>query len=389
MKKLAIIGCGGIGTYHLEHFLDYKDIELAGFCDLIPERAEGFVKMAGKGRAFTDYREMYDAVNPDMVFICIPPTCHGEIEFETIRRGIPFFVEKPLCMSYAHSQILYELADRHNVVLYCDHIFLHAPAVEYLKAHIADFGNIVSITARRINLGLFQSATDVVWDLAIHDLSIIDYLIGLDVRRVSVFRQKYLNYPNDAFAVLSLELTNNVIVMINVSWLSPIKVREITIGGSRQTAIYDETRSDKLRIYTSGVVLEQNLQTPTLHQMMIKYRLGEVQTPEITKELALDRSIKTFVRLVRTKMRENTESRSVKNAQSVQNADSSVDKTDKAGNADGLGGLGEAAHQNTHNGTQSRLEIHKDVQSLLWGEAEYRAHTLRVMAVLERLREAR
>ena len=105
--------------------------------------------------------------------------------------------------------------------------------------------------------------------------------------------------------------------------------------------------------------------------------------------LALDRSIKTFVRLVRTKMRENTESRSVKNAQSVQNADSSVDKTDKAGNADGLGGLGEAAHQNTHNGTQSRLEIHKDVQSLLWGEAEYRAHTLRVMAVLERLREAR
>jgi len=97
MKKLALIGCGGIGRYHLQHFLQFKDIQLAGFCDLITERAESFAAEAG-GAAFTDYREMYDAIRPDMVFIGIPPTAHGEIELETIRRRIPFFVEKPVAL---------------------------------------------------------------------------------------------------------------------------------------------------------------------------------------------------------------------------------------------------------------------------------------------------
>ena len=99
MKKLAMIGCGGIGGYHLGHFLQFKDIvELAGFCDLVPEKAQAFVEKAGCGKAFTDWREMYDEIQPDMVFICIPPYCHGEIELETIKRGIPFFVEKPLAL---------------------------------------------------------------------------------------------------------------------------------------------------------------------------------------------------------------------------------------------------------------------------------------------------
>ena len=99
MKKLCIIGCGGIGTYHLGHFLDYKDIELAGFCDLVIEKAEAFVKRAGQGKAYADYRVMYDEVKPDMVFICVPPYCHGEIEFETIARGIPMFIEKPVALN--------------------------------------------------------------------------------------------------------------------------------------------------------------------------------------------------------------------------------------------------------------------------------------------------
>lgn len=97
MKKLALIGCGGIGQYHLSHLLQFHDIELAGFCDLIPERAEAFVQKAG-GQAFTDFRQMYDTISPDLVFICVPPTAHGDIEFETIRRRIHFFVEKPVAL---------------------------------------------------------------------------------------------------------------------------------------------------------------------------------------------------------------------------------------------------------------------------------------------------
>ncbi|MBP8989052.1 MAG: Gfo/Idh/MocA family oxidoreductase [Clostridia bacterium] len=97
MKKLAMIGCGGIGQYHLNHFLKFPDIELAGFCDLVAGRAEDFVRQAG-GQAFTDFRKMYDDINPDMVFICVPPYAHGDIEMETIQRKIPFFVEKPVAL---------------------------------------------------------------------------------------------------------------------------------------------------------------------------------------------------------------------------------------------------------------------------------------------------
>lgn len=99
MKKLAIIGCGGIGTYHMSHFIGFTDlIEFAGFCDLIPERAECFADEVGCGKVFTDYREMLDDVKPDLVFICVPPTEHGKIEFDLIDRDIPFFVEKPLAL---------------------------------------------------------------------------------------------------------------------------------------------------------------------------------------------------------------------------------------------------------------------------------------------------
>jgi len=98
MKKLAQIGCGGIGGYHLDHFLKFDDVELVGFCDIIPERAEAFVKRAGRGKAFADFRKMYDETAPDMVFIGIPPYAHGEIEFETAERGIHMFVEKPVTL---------------------------------------------------------------------------------------------------------------------------------------------------------------------------------------------------------------------------------------------------------------------------------------------------
>lgn len=139
MKKLAIIGCGGIGTYHLGHFMEYRDVELAGFCDLIPERAEKFAETAGCGRAFTDYREMYDAVKPDMVFICIPPTCHGEIELETIHRGIHFFVEKPLSLDLDLARRIRDAAEAAGIItasgFQCRYSNIVQPTVDFIRTH--------------------------------------------------------------------------------------------------------------------------------------------------------------------------------------------------------------------------------------------------------------
>lgn len=139
-KKLALIGCGGIGGYHLDNFLKLDGlVELAGFCDLILSRAEAFVEKAGSGKAFSNFMEMYDEIQPDMVFIGIPPTCHGEIEFETIRRGIPFFVEKPLALDPELArELVKQVEEKHLIAasgFQCRYDSINEEAKEYIKAH--------------------------------------------------------------------------------------------------------------------------------------------------------------------------------------------------------------------------------------------------------------
>jgi len=149
MKKLALIGCGLIGDYHLDHLMQFKDISLAGFCDVTLERAESFVKKAGQGKAFSDYLEMYDQVKPDMVFICIPPTVHGIIEFETIKRRIPFFVEKPIAIDLELALELKTQVEKAKLTaasgFQCRYDNINEAAKKYIKAK-----KILTVQASRI-----------------------------------------------------------------------------------------------------------------------------------------------------------------------------------------------------------------------------------------------
>ena len=137
MKKLALIGCGIIGDYHLDHFKQFEDIEVVGCCDLILTKAQTLVEKAGVGKAFTCFIEMYDEVKPDMVFICVPPICHGEIEFETIRRGIPFFVEKPVTLDAALARELIKQIDEKGLItavgFQCRYDSLNKTAMDFIK----------------------------------------------------------------------------------------------------------------------------------------------------------------------------------------------------------------------------------------------------------------
>ncbi len=222
MKKLAVIGCGGIGTYHLEHLVLFSDIELVGFCDLIPERAEGFVKKAGKGKAFTDYKVMYDAVSPDMVFICVPPTCHGDIEFETIKRGIHFFVEKPVTLDIELAKKICTAAAEKRLItasgFQCRYDNINETAKQFVKDN-----QIVTVGCSRVG-----SIPQVDWwfkkstcggqlvEQTIHQLDIMRYLLG-DVEYVfSVNDRGYITsdecpgYDNDDLSTTILKFKNGV-----------------------------------------------------------------------------------------------------------------------------------------------------------------------------------
>lgn len=148
--KIAVIGCGGIGSYHLEHFMGFGDlIELVGFCDLIKERAESFAAKANCGEVFTDYKEMLDKTSPDAVFVCIPPYCHGEVEYELIRRKIHFFVEKPLSLDIELAKDILRRTEEAGLItasgFQCRYSNLVEPNMEFIKKN-----KVVFITCERI-----------------------------------------------------------------------------------------------------------------------------------------------------------------------------------------------------------------------------------------------
>lgn len=185
MKKVAMIGCGGIGEYHLGHLTQFTDIiELAGFCDLVIEKAERFVKVAGSGRAFADFRDMYDKINPDIVFICVPPTQHGDIEYETISRGIHFFVEKPVALDLNLAKKIRDEVEKKKIItasgFQCRYSNLNEPAFNYMKNN-----QIVYISCARIG-GVpgaewwkkRSTSGGQIVEQTIHQFDIIRYLCG-------------------------------------------------------------------------------------------------------------------------------------------------------------------------------------------------------------------
>jgi predicted dehydrogenase len=128
----------------------------------------------------------------------------------------------------------------------------------------------------------------------VHDLSIIDYLVGLDIKKVSVFKKKYKDFPNEAIARIDLELSNGVIVGLDVSWLSPVKVREMIIGGTKMSGVYDDTIDEKIKLYDAGIVLEEQLSKDELYKYLVQYKFGNIEIPKLPDNFSLNNSIEHF-----------------------------------------------------------------------------------------------
>lgn len=292
--QVAVIGYGYWGRNIAKTIVNSPFFSLRCIFDLDKEQ----VREARSLYEFEEF-ESYEAIlackEIEAVCIITPPHTHFNLALQALRHGKHVFVEKPLTTDRQEAFLLYEEARARGLALHCDHIFLYAPAVQWLKNNIHTLGNVVYINARRISLGLFQSAVDVVWDLAIHDLSVIDYLVGLEIKNIEVFKRKYQDYPHDAMANINLELESGIIVSISVSWLSPLKVREMIIGGEEKTAVFDDARAKKLEIFDSGVVVKDKLDSKSLYQKMVEYRLGSTHFVELEdKTLPLDGSLAAF-----------------------------------------------------------------------------------------------
>lgn len=225
--RLAIIGCGGIGNYHLGHFLQFTDfVDLVGFCDLIPERAEDFKNRAGMGESFTDYREMLDAVKPEMVFVCVPPYCHGEIEYALIDRGIHFFVEKPLSLDLEEAKKILLRSEAAGLVTASGFQCRYSNLNEYGKAFV-DRTKIFYVSCERMggipmvdwwrvkSLSGGQAV-----EQTIHQFDIIRYLYGepdtvFSMNATGLIENTPENYDTDDLSVTAVKFKNGTLGTIS------------------------------------------------------------------------------------------------------------------------------------------------------------------------------
>ena len=292
MMKVALIGYGYWGINLAKTISKNKNYELTCIYDNDMER----VSEAKKLYDFKVCKTLEEILKSEVeaVFIATPPSSHHNIAIMALEAKKHIFVEKPFTLSLDSSLEVISLAEKLNLKFMVDHVFIYSEPVKYLKKNIEKFGDIVYINARRINLGLFQHSTDVIWDLAVHDLSIIDYLVGLDIKRVSVFKKHYQDFPNEAIANIDLELISGIVINLSVSWLSPVKVREMIIGGTKMSAVYDDTISQKIKIFDGGVFLNKILNKNELYEQMIQYKFAEESTPIIAKNMSLDNAVIHF-----------------------------------------------------------------------------------------------
>ena len=291
---LAIVGAGYWGPNLVRTALATPGLRLDWLCDLEVERARAVLG------PYTTVRvtDSFDALLADpavaAVAIATPAATHFDLVRSALEAGKHVLVEKPLTPSAAEGEKLASLALRSGLVLMCDHTYCYTPAVQRIRELIrgGEIGDVQFIDSVRINLGLVQPDVDVLWDLAPHDLSILDFVLPEDINPVAV--AAHVGDPIGAgracLAYLSMWLSNGALAHVHVNWLSPTKIRTAVFGGSRRTIVWDDTNpAARLAVHDRGVDTLQAGSVPQdqRRQALVSYRTGDTLIPALPEREAL------------------------------------------------------------------------------------------------------
>ena len=294
MVKFGVVGYGYWGPNVVRNLDHLEEAEVVAVCD---KSAAARKKVA---RAYPDVRvtdnaaELMSSPEIDAIAVVTPVWTHYELAKAALQNGKHVFVEKPFTSNAGQAQELIDLAARKNLKIMVDHTFLFTGAVTKIKQLLQDgaLGKLYYYDSTRVNLGLFQHDVNVVWDLAPHDLSIIDYLIQRTPEAISATGQTHLNGHEDV-AFITLYFPDKVIAHINVNWLSPVKVRTTLIGGEKKMLVWNDLEADeKIKIYDKGVKVTSR---EGLYDLLVHYRSGDMWAPQIEQIEALTRELAYFV----------------------------------------------------------------------------------------------
>jgi predicted dehydrogenase len=289
-RRAAVIGLGYWGPNLLRNFTNSERWEVGWIVDVDERRLARMQRVYPNCRATTDLTPALQDPEVDLVAVAVPPALHRAIAERAIAAGKHVLVEKPLAESSADARALLAAAAAAGVKIFTDHTFLYTGSVEAMHRMRRDgeLGEVYYAESQRVNLGLFQQS-NVIWDLAAHDVSILNYVLGSTPDGVACHARACIN--PDVWDVAFVHLRyGSCVAQVHLSWLSPVKVRRLMLSASSRMVLWDDVDpSEKLRIYDKGVVL--NPSSETLTKQMVSYRLGEVRIPMVDEREALGKLI--------------------------------------------------------------------------------------------------
>jgi predicted dehydrogenase len=276
----------------LRNFAENENCELRWICDLDQRRLNTMARRYPAAQTTTDYQQLIADSSLAAVAIVTPVGTHFQFASEALRSGKHVLVEKPLTASVAEAEQLIEIAERNSRILMVDHTFVYTGAVRKIKEIVAsgELGDLLYFDSTRINLGLFQDDINVVWDLAPHDFSIMDFMIDNRPEMLSAVGSCHIKEGIENIAYVLLRFSDELIAHFHFNWLSPVKIRHTLIAGSRKMIVYDDIEpTEKVRIYDRGVTatLSNEFDKEAAYKTLVSYRTGDVWVPKLDSTEAL------------------------------------------------------------------------------------------------------
>jgi predicted dehydrogenase len=286
LLRVGVVGYGYWGPNIVRNFNAQDQARVVAVCDK-SQKSLAKVRHAFPDMVTTDdVDDLLTSPDIDVIAVVTPVWTHYELAKKALQNGKHVFVEKPFTYSVAQGEELVELAERKGLKIMVDHTFLFTGAVRRMKQMIDDgtLGELYYYDSTRVNLGLFQHDVNVLWDLAPHDLSVMDHLIKQKPEAVVATGERHLNGVAD-IAFMTLYYPGNMIGHINVNWLSPVKVRTTLIGGEKKMLVWNDLDADeKLKVYDKGVQMTSG---DAVHQLLVSYRTGDMWAPKVEQVEAL------------------------------------------------------------------------------------------------------
>jgi len=299
--RVGVIGCGYWGPNLVRNFARHPEVKVEAVCDRDLKRAE---------RTGAEYRVPTVAASPDALFgakqldlivVATPTATHFELAKAALSAGKHVLVMKPLTSSGEQAEELAHLAGKRGALLAVDHTFVFTAAVRKMKELVTSgaLGELYYFDSVRVNLGLFQRDINVIWDLAPHDISILDFLVGGEPEEILAVGVAHGQSPTENIAYITIKYPNSFLAHVHVNWLAPAKVRQLILGGSKKMVVYDDVQpSEKVKVYDKGVSF-QNDADP--YKSLVSYRSGDMVAPQLDGKEALAVEVDNIVKAVRGK----------------------------------------------------------------------------------------